>query len=84
MPTDDITFDEDTPVASQPKEIPMASSDPRDPTFGAPYTGSPVQQAPRQDGDSVTVLDMARLASRRVTIQAADNHYTSDGNLYHE
>lgn len=46
--------------------------------------GSPALQAARQDGASVTVLDMNRKVSRRITIQAADNHYTADGDLYHE
>lgn len=62
----------------------MASADPRDPIYGAPYTGSPVLQAARVNGASVTVLDMYRKVQRRVTIQAADNHYTADGDLYHE
>jgi hypothetical protein len=46
--------------------------------------GSPVLQAPRVDGASVTVYDMYRKVSRRVTIGVSDNHYTADGDLYHE
>lgn len=61
----------------------MASADPRDPQYGAPYTGTPVQQTdPR--GGSQTVLDMYRNVQRRITTSTSDNHYTSDGDLYHE
>lgn len=64
------------------KETTMASADPRDPIYGQPYTGSPVQQGTRSGVQ--TVLDMTRKATRRITVSANDNHYTSDGNLYHE
>lgn len=61
----------------------MASSDPRDPIYGQPYTGTPVQQVdPR--GGSQTVLDMYRKVARRITTSTTDDHYTSDGSLYHE
>ncbi|HET6915003.1 MAG TPA: hypothetical protein VFH56_02825 [Acidimicrobiales bacterium] len=46
--------------------------------------GSPMLQAPRQDGSSQTVLDMNRKVQRLITIGVNDNHYTSDGDLYHE
>jgi hypothetical protein len=51
--------------------------------YGLPYTGTPVQQASR-DGKVATVLDMNRLAARTITEHANDDHYTSDGHLYHE
>lgn len=60
----------------------MASADPRDPQYGAPYVGTPVQQAAR--GGSQTVLDMYRMVSVRITTAANDQHYTPDGDLYHE
>lgn len=60
----------------------MASADPRDPQYGKPYTGSPVQQPSR--AGSRTVLDMARLVTVRITTSVNDNHYTPNGNLYHE
>lgn len=61
----------------------MASGDPRDQQFGLPYTGTPVLQASR-DGQQTTVLDMQRQATRTIVQSATDDHYTSDGNLYHE
>jgi hypothetical protein len=60
----------------------MASGDPRDPQYGQPYTGTPVQQAPRSGNQ--TVLDMTRMTARTVAESANDSHYTADGNLYHE
>lgn len=61
----------------------MASADPRDPIYGKPYTGTPVLQNTSRAG-SRTVLDMYRMASRRLTISNTDHHYTADGDLYHE
>lgn len=61
----------------------MASGDPRDPMYGQPYSGTPVQQNTSRAG-SRTVLDMYRMASRRLTVSDSDNHYTADGDLYHE
>lgn len=61
----------------------MASGDPRDQQFGRPYTDTPVQQAAR-DGQRTTVLDMQRLVTTTIVQSATDDHYTSDGNLYHE
>lgn len=61
----------------------MASGDPRDPTYGTPYTGTPVQQASR-DGQVSDVLDLNRKVVRRVTQSITDDHYTTDGDLYHE
>lgn len=61
----------------------MASGDPRDPQYGQPYTGSPVQQASR-DGVTSTVLDMNKGVARTITQHANDDHYAADGALYHE
>lgn len=60
----------------------MASGDPRDPMYGLPYTGVPVQQAPR--GGSQSVLDMISLADVRVVTSATDNHHAPNGRPYHE
>lgn len=60
----------------------MASGDPRDPVNGKPYTGTPVLQQPR--GGRSTVLDMNRLVQRTITEAPNDDHYTSEGHLYHE
>lgn len=60
----------------------MASSDPRDPTYGQPYTGVPVLQQPRSG--NMTVLDQYRMVQRTITVSTTDNHYTADGDLYHE
>jgi hypothetical protein len=60
----------------------MASADPRDPTYGQPYTGTPALQQPRSG--EMTVLDMNRKVQRTITVSANDNHYTADGDLYHE
>lgn len=60
----------------------MASADPRDPMYGAPYTGSPVQQAARSGKQ--TVLDMNYQKSVTVTVSASDSHYLPNGDMYHE
>lgn len=60
----------------------MASTDPRDPVYGKPYVGTPVQQAPRSG--SKTVLDMLKLKAIRITVSANDNFRTSRGTPYHE
>lgn len=51
--------------------------------YGLPYTGTPVQQGSRNN-KVTTVLDMNRLATRTITQHTNDDHYTSDGHLYHE
>lgn len=61
----------------------MASADPRDPMYGQPYTGTPVLQNTSRAG-SRTVLDMFRKTVRTITASDSDNHYTADGDLYHE
>lgn len=65
----------------------MASGDLRDPQYGQPYTGSPVQQASR-DGVVSTVLDMYKNKSITITEHTSDSHYVAAGpnagDLYHE
>lgn len=61
----------------------MASSDPRDPIFGIPYTGTPKQQGNAKTGKK-TVLDMYRLATVTITVSTSDGNRTPNGNLYHE
>jgi hypothetical protein len=65
------------------KEDTMASADPRDPIYGQPYTGTPVQDNTSRAG-SLTVLDMLALKTVRITATDTDNHYTPDGSPYHE
>lgn len=60
----------------------MASSDPRDPIFGKPYTGTPALQQARSG--RMTVLDQNRLVQRSITVSATDKHHTAEGHLYHE
>lgn len=58
------------------------AADVRDPQYGKPYVGTPVQQAARSG--QRTVLDMFRNTLRTVTVSQGDSHYTPDGHLYHE
>lgn len=61
----------------------MSSADPRDPIYGQPYVGTPVQQASR-NGVVSNVLDMYANKVVLVTQSTTDNHYLPNGNLYHE
>lgn len=66
----------------------MASGNVGDVEFGKPYTGTPVQQASR-DNKVQTVLDMNFGVTRTITMHANDDHYISQGvpgagSLYHE
>lgn len=61
----------------------MASADPRDPIYGQPYVGTPVQGSTSRAG-SRTVLDMYSMKNVRITAADNDNHYTPNGDLYHE
>lgn len=61
----------------------MASGNPGDVQYGLPYTATPVRQAASRAG-SHSVLDMNRQVVVRITTTNSDDHYTPEGNLYHE
>ena len=62
----------------------MASGSPRDITYGKPYTGTPVQQVDPRTAGTLSVLNMNALKSETTTVSTSDDHYTPNGNLYHE
>lgn len=62
----------------------MASGSPGDVQYGLPYTGTPVLPSTSRAHASQTVLDMYRQVNVRIPTSDTDNHYTPDGNLYHE